>query len=88
MTEEVKLFVDSPPFTKAKVGEGYEAVACDEPRVELADEEYGGFHVEGFISFLKLWVFLEGGLHLLREREKKEIVTFQIAKMVWRNFRD
>lgn len=72
MTEEVKLLVDSPPFTKSKVGEGYEAVAGDEPRVELADEEHGGFHRQRFVGFLELRIVFEGRLNLLRQY----LVTF------------
>lgn len=64
VSKEIKLFVDAPPFTEAKVDERYKAVAGDEPRVELTDEENCGLHCEGFVGFLELGIVIESWCYL------------------------
>lgn len=82
MTEEVKLLVDSPPFTKSKVGEGYEAVAGDEPRVELADEEHGGLHRQRLVGFLELGIVFEGRLNLWGRHSVTFRAAFNVPKQL------
>jgi hypothetical protein len=68
--DEVKLFVDGPPFVEAQVCKRYETIAGDDECVGFADGKHGNFDGQCLSSFLIFRIAFENWHDLWRRYNK------------------